>query len=413
MGDGVDMDLFSNDYKIDRPIRLIELFAGIGAQAMALRDIGADFTHHRVVEFDSHAVRSYNAIHGTSFTTTDIRDVHGNDLGISDLDKFCYILTYSFPCVDLSLAGKRQGMAKGTGTRSGLLWEVERILSELAGEQHLPQVLLMENVPQVHGEKNRPDFDLWVRFLSSLGYTSRWQDLNARDYGIPQSRNRCFMVSILGDYDYTFPNPVELKESMRSCLESDVDEKYYINSPKAMKLLVDLEERGELDGTGCLGGQSAETWGDRHFHQGDRVYGSSGIAQCHSAQESGGSTKYCVPVGGSTNMNDKIHVREVSCTDCARDHKGVHPGFQEKNVAIVPCDLSTNNPSALEVANCITARENRGICNVRSMGNGHAVPLNTMPDGTCRCIKAQCHKNSAANFAADNGLAATGVVECR
>lgn len=370
------MDLFTEDFRIDKPIRLIELFAGIGSQAMALRDIGADFEHHRVVEFDRHAVASYNAIHGTSFEPTDIRNVHGGDLGVADTGKYCYILTYSFPCQSLSLAGKREGMKKGSGTRSGLLWEVERILSELAGERSLPQVLLMENVPQVHGEKNKPDFDLWIRFLTSLGYTSRWQDLNARDYGIPQSRNRCFMVSILGDYDYTFPAPVELKESMRAYLERDVDEKYYINSPKAKQLLVDLERRGELDGCGCLGGQSAETWGDRQYHQCDRVYGSSGIAQCHSAQESNGSAKYCVPVGGSTNMNDKIHVREVSCTDCARDHKGVHTGFQEKNVAIVP--------------------------------------LNTLPDGTCRCIKARDYKNSAANFdsSADNGFGDTGVVVC-
>ncbi len=336
------MDLFTENYKIDRPIRLIELFAGVGSQAMALRDIGADFQHHRVVEFDRHAVASYNAIHGTSFTPTDIRDVHGSDLGITELDRFCYILTYSFPCQDLSLAGKRRGMAKGTGTRSGLLWEVERILQELAWEQHLPQVLLMENVPQVHGKKNRADFDLWVRFLSSLGYTSRWQDLNAKDYGIPQSRNRCFMVSILGDFDYTFPEPVELRESMREYLERDVGERFYINSPKALELILDLQERGELDNEGCLGGQSSETWGDRQFHQGDRVYGSNGIAQCQAAHFPGGSCKYLVPSG----------------------------------VMATP------------------------------------FPLNTLPDGTCRCIRARAHKDSAANFAADNGFGSTGVVDC-
>ena len=101
------MDLFCKDFVIDKPIRLVELFAGIGAQAMALRDCGAKFEHHRVVEFDQYAMRSYNAIHGTNFEPTDIRDVTATDLGIVDTDQYCYILTYSFPCQSLSVAGKR------------------------------------------------------------------------------------------------------------------------------------------------------------------------------------------------------------------------------------------------------------------------------------------------------------------
>lgn len=119
---------------VDKPIRLIELFGGIGSQAMALRDIGADFEHYRLVEFDKYACASYNAIHGTSFEPTDIRNVHGGDLGIVDKNDWCYLLTYSFPCQSLSMAGKMEGMSKadwesGKSTRSGLLWEVERILT--------------------------------------------------------------------------------------------------------------------------------------------------------------------------------------------------------------------------------------------------------------------------------------------
>lgn len=91
-------DLTMPLFKIDKPIRLIELFAGIGSQAMALRDLGADFEHYRVVEFDKYAVRSYNAIHGTKFEPKDIRNVKGGDLGIVDLNKWTYIMTYSFPC---------------------------------------------------------------------------------------------------------------------------------------------------------------------------------------------------------------------------------------------------------------------------------------------------------------------------
>lgn len=120
--------------KITKPIRLIELFAGIGAQAKALENLGVDFEHYRICEFDKYAVVSYNAIHGTNFEPSDITQIHARDLGIEETDKYFYIMTYSFPCTDLSKAGKQQGMGKESGTRSGLLWEVERILSEIVLE---------------------------------------------------------------------------------------------------------------------------------------------------------------------------------------------------------------------------------------------------------------------------------------
>ena len=237
------MNLFDS-YKIKNHIRLIELFAGVGSQAMALRDIGADFTHWRLVEFCKYAVASYNAIHGTNFEPTDIRNVKGEDLGIVDTQNFTYLLTYSFPCQDLSLAGKQRGMTKGSGTRSGLLWEVERLLNET---ENLPQVLLMENVPQVHGTKNIDDFNLWIDFLKSKGYSNFWQDLNAKDYGVAQNRKRCFMVSILGNEFYEFPQPVKLNKCIKDYLEDEVDETYYIKSEKAYKLILDLQERGILE----------------------------------------------------------------------------------------------------------------------------------------------------------------------
>lgn len=231
-------------FKITKPIRLIELFAGIGSQAMALRDIGADFEHYRAVEFDKYAIKSYNAIHGTDFPTMDIRNVKGEDLGIVDTDKYCYLMTYSFPCQDLSVAGLGKGMAKGDGTRSGLLWEVERILNET---EHLPRVLLMENVPQVHAKKNIEDFEKWIEFLKSKGYSNYWKDLNAKDYGVAQNRNRCFMVSVLGDYTYEFPQPIPLTKVMKDYLEDEVDEKYYINSEKAQALIDKLVSTGVIE----------------------------------------------------------------------------------------------------------------------------------------------------------------------
>lgn len=131
------------------------------------------------------------------------------------------------------------GMERGSGTRSGLLWEVERLLKEC---NELPQVLLMENVPQVHGKKNKVSFDEWCQFLESLGYKNYWKDLNAKDYGVPQSRNRCFMVSLLGDYSYEFPKPIELKLRLQDLLENEVDEKYYL-SDKMVKYIQEKNDK--------------------------------------------------------------------------------------------------------------------------------------------------------------------------
>lgn len=257
-------------YKIKKPIRLIELFAGIGSQAKALKNIGANFEHYRVIEFDEYAIASYNAIHGTNFAPLDITKITAKDLGIVETDKYDYIMTYSFPCQDLSTAGKRKGMKKGSGTRSGLLWEVEYLLSDLCGfKEHrvppgnskylsiaewvddynydidkskLPQILLMENVPQVIDEKNLKDFREWQLFLEKLGYSSYFKLLNAKDYEIPQNRNRCFMVSILGDYYYGFPRKRKLKLRLKDFLEDEVDEKYYL-SDKMKAYFTDMTNR--------------------------------------------------------------------------------------------------------------------------------------------------------------------------
>lgn len=233
-------------YKIKKPIRLIELFAGVGSQAKALGRLGADFTHHRVVEFDPCAIKSYNAIHGTNFETSDITKITGEDLGIVDTDDYEYIMTYSFPCQDLSSAGGRAGMERDSGTRSGLLWEVERLLEET---KELPQILLMENVPLVCGVENINPFNAWCEYLYNKGYINYVGQLNAKDYGVPQNRDRVFMVSILGGGMYTFPPGFELDKFLVDIVEpnEDVDvEAYYTKSDRALGYLEYLEERGDL-----------------------------------------------------------------------------------------------------------------------------------------------------------------------
>ena len=205
----------------DKPMRLIELFSGYGSQALALKYLNIPFEHYLACEIDKHAIQSYNDIHNTNFEPSDITKLES--LNIVDTNKYNYILTYSYPCQDLSTAGKQKGMEEGSGTRSSLLWEVKRLLNEC---KELPQVLLMENVPQVLKAKG---WNEWYNFLESKGYKNYCEILNAKDYGVAQKRKRCFMISILGSYKYEFPKPVALEKTINDYLESNVDKRYYLN----------------------------------------------------------------------------------------------------------------------------------------------------------------------------------------
>lgn len=289
-------EMLYSKYKIKKPIRLIEFFAGYGSQALALKYLGVDFEHWKICEWAIKSIQAYKDIH---FTDSDvdlnpnrtkeeminflyqkgissnynnpmtkeqisrlnektlkqiikniaitnnlvnIQQVKASDLCIKDTEQFTYLLTYSFPCQDLSLAGLGKGMSD-TSTRSGMLWEVERILTECKELGELPEILLMENVPMIHSVDNVEDFNKWQLRLEQLGYKNYCQDLIATDYGIPQTRNRTFMVSILGDYNYTFPKPIPLKLKLRDLLENDVDEKYFL-STKMIKGF--LEYQGKI-----------------------------------------------------------------------------------------------------------------------------------------------------------------------
>lgn len=251
MNDQITMfDLMYEPYKIRKPVRLVEIFSGYGSQAMALERLGVDFEHYRSIEFDEFAIKSYNAIHGTNFPATDVCTVSGADLGITDKDKYEYILTYSFPCTDISIAGRQQGMAESSGTRSSLLWEVRRILEELHETDSLPQVLLMENVTAIHSQENAPHFRKWLDFLDSVGYTTYVQDLNASDYGVAQNRDRTFALSVLGKYNYHFPNTIPLKTCIETYFEDLSDEQalqLIVKSEKAKDLLVELDNKDNLD----------------------------------------------------------------------------------------------------------------------------------------------------------------------
>ena len=275
-------------FVVDKPIRLISLFSGYDSQEFALKYLGVNYEHWKTCEWAVKSIQAlkdahygndnidYSADHSQEFimhqlfkwgisanynepmtkeqikrlgeqkqrqiynnikathNLVNIQQVSADRLEIIDRDKYCYLMTYSFPCQDLSKAGKGKGMAKDSGTRSGMLWEVERILDECNG--NLPQILLMENVPDVIGSKNIEHFAKWLEKLESLGYKCYWRILNAKDYGIPQNRERCFMISILGDYYYEFPEPIKLEHRLKDLLEDNVDEKYYLSDKAILGL---------------------------------------------------------------------------------------------------------------------------------------------------------------------------------
>ena len=216
------------EYTTENPLRLIELFAGIGSQTQALTNIGIA---HRVVaisEIDKYAIQSYEATHGIANNLGDIRKI--GELPDADL------WTYSFPCQDISVAGKGAGIKEGT--RSGLLFEVERLLRVASEKGTLPKYLLLENVKNLVSKKFKADFDKWLDFLAELGYTNYWKVLNAKDYGIPQNRERVFCVSIRGEHKpFVFPKPKELTIRLRDMIDETVDERFYLKESTIRSIL--------------------------------------------------------------------------------------------------------------------------------------------------------------------------------
>lgn len=264
-----------------KKIRLYQFFAGIGAQAKALKKLGVEFEDFKIAEWAVPSIKAYNSIHTKDFTDysqgktreemilvvknvsldynkpitekqlasksdewikdvynniiathnlVNIMNVHGKDLEIDT--NYTNIIFYSFPCQDLSKAGLRQGLKtsqKDGGTRSGLLWEIERILKELTERERESCVLICENVPDLVEVNFVKDFSKWVCELERLGFTSYDQILNAKDYCIPQNRKRVFMVSLPGSYSYTFPRKIKLNYCLDDFLETYVDEKYYLS----------------------------------------------------------------------------------------------------------------------------------------------------------------------------------------
>ncbi|WP_339008593.1 DNA cytosine methyltransferase [Fusobacterium varium] len=193
-------------------MKVIELFAGVGSQTQALKNLGIKHEVIGISEIDKYAINSYEQLHGTVNNFGDISKI--------DILPTADLWTYSFPCQDISVSGKQRGFDKEDNTRSGLLWEVERLLK--ASEK--PKYLLMENVKNLISKKFKPGFDKWCECLEEMGYTNYYQVLNAKDFGVPQNRERVFMVSILGEHKpYLFPQKQETNIKFKDIAKSKLE----------------------------------------------------------------------------------------------------------------------------------------------------------------------------------------------
>ena len=275
-------------------ITVNELFSGIGAQISALERLGIPCEIKHTSDIDHNAVLSYASIHCglteelintyTEYPTREemARQLTEINLGydfqknkpynwyrfvnskskelekywlanklsrnlgdISKLEHLDYadFWTYSFPCTDISVAGKQEGIKQGQ-TRSGLLYEVQRLLERANKMLALPKYLMLENVKNLVGKKFKPQFDEWVAWLDELGYNTYWKVLNAKDCGVPQNRERVFAISIRKDIDdgkFEFPQPFDNGVRLKDFLEDNVDEKYYLSEEIQNRLILNKE----------------------------------------------------------------------------------------------------------------------------------------------------------------------------
>jgi DNA (cytosine-5)-methyltransferase 1 len=228
-------------------IRVFTAFSGYDSQCMALDKLKADFPEfdYELVgwaEIDPYAIKAHNAVYPqwADRNYGDISKINWDE--VPDFDLF----TYSSPCQDFSNAGLQRGGEEGSGTRSSLLWECRRAI--IAKK---PKYLLLENVVALVSKKFLPLFNKWQLELEGYGYSNFAQVLNAKDYGIPQNRERIFLVSILGDDRYSFPKPFPLELRLKDMLEKEVDEKYYL-SDRMIEGFMKHNDNHKEKGTGFI-----------------------------------------------------------------------------------------------------------------------------------------------------------------
>lgn len=293
-------------------LKVFEAFSGIGTQHMALRNLNLDYEVVAIAEIDKYAIKSYEAIHGKSNNVGDISKLKAENIPDHDL------FTYSFPCQDISLAGRQNGFKKDSGTRSSLLWECNRVI-----ELKKPKYLLLENVKNLVGKRFKDDFDDWLMHLETLGYTNYWQVVNAKDYGVPQNRERVFVVSILGEHDpYVFPEPLPLTIELKDILEKEVADKYYLSDDKVSTLKRNSQNKGHTI-------NSSDWWGLNRNQTQNAIIAAS----------RGRYVKYDGYTGRRTEQHLEINKQGTSntLTSVQKDNYVIEPPFRLRKLTPKEC----------------------------------------------------------------------------
>ena len=221
-------------------IKVFTTFSGYDSQCLALKYAGIPFELVGWSEIDKHAITAHNALF-PEYADRNYGDVTAIDWSaVPDFD----LLTWSSPCQDISQAGRQKGLKNDSGTRSSLIWHILE-----AARIKKPKYMLMENVSALVSQKFIGDFNSVLAQIEALGYTNHWQVLNAKDYGVPQNRERVFVVSSLDASEFYFPPTIRLDKRLKDVLESNVDEKYYLND-KTIKSMIEHCERKQAEGCG-------------------------------------------------------------------------------------------------------------------------------------------------------------------
>ncbi len=230
-------------YTEENPLRVFTAFSGYDSQCMALDRIGIPYELVGWSEIDKYAIQAHNAVY------PQYADRNYGDISMIDWEKVpdFDLFTYSFPCTDISNAGVQKGLEEGSGTRSSLLWECKKTI-----EIKRPKYLMMENVKALVSAKFLPFYKKWEQWLAEMAYDNHCMVMNAKDYGVPQNRERIFIISILdNDRSFHFPEPFPLEKRLKDVLEDKVAEKYYL-SDQAVEGFLKHNENHEKKGTGFI-----------------------------------------------------------------------------------------------------------------------------------------------------------------
>ncbi len=330
-------------------IKVLELFGGIGACTQAFKRLNIPVEVVDYVEIDKYAVKSYNAINYTNFEPQDITKW--------DKDVTVDFIMHGSPCQDFSVAGLGKGGDEGSETRSSLLYETVRIVDKLR-----PQYVLWENVKNVLSKKHRHNFDKYLDKMENLGYTNYYQVLNAKDYNIPQNRERVFVLSMLNNTGFEFPTKIERTRNLSDMLEDVVDEKFYISNEKAEKLISQLKD---------LRPQTLTANYRRVEKQDTEIAGALVSTDLVSMPGNFGGTNCVCTAHANYKRIDKVYT-DVAKTLCARDYKGFGTGFDTMNAVIEPMLIGG------EQANQAVKTDGVSTCLTSAMGSGGGyVPMVT------------------------------------